>query len=224
MAKQYHYSLPDQGVMAQFVENVALNMKLKVAKEEVDQITSLSGSWFWFVKGILRLRQEDGKRSIDELAQDASIDRMIEIVWLDLPDQYKQILFGQISQKSLLEEMKIFGIIDQEGRLIGGLMRQYLGKQQDQKLVITADKIEFNFVNLNDRFSKGERSALAKLKLSSSLVPRDELAKLLWEGDVAYEVTDWALDQKMRRLRQKIAKLGLPIVITTKKGEGYGIT
>ncbi|MBY4989954.1 response regulator transcription factor [Streptococcus suis] len=53
------------------------------------------------------------------------------------------------------------------------------------------------------------------------VVSREELMRELWNSDIF--VDDNTLSVNIARLRKKLAELGLPDVIATKKGVGYGL-
>ncbi|HFI2437911.1 TPA: response regulator transcription factor [Streptococcus suis] len=53
------------------------------------------------------------------------------------------------------------------------------------------------------------------------VVSREELMRELWNSDIF--VDDNTLSVNIARLRKKLAELGLPDLITTKKGVGYGL-
>ncbi|MGQ7417647.1 response regulator transcription factor [Streptococcus suis] len=53
------------------------------------------------------------------------------------------------------------------------------------------------------------------------VVSREELMRELWNSDIF--VDDNTLSVNVARLRKKLAELGLPDVIATKKGVGYGL-
>ncbi len=70
--------------------------------------------------------------------------------------------------------------------------------------------------------TKNEQKLLARLmEHKGQLVPRAQLMRLLWDDDVY--VNENSLTVNMNRLRRRIAEAGLPDLITTGKGVGYGI-
>lgn len=54
----------------------------------------------------------------------------------------------------------------------------------------------------------------------SELVTRDALAQVLWGASWADRYSDWAIDQLLSGLRDKLPAIGKPGKIVTKKGEG----
>lgn len=70
--------------------------------------------------------------------------------------------------------------------------------------------------------SRNELKLLSKLmEHQGRLVSRPQLMKLLWDDDVY--VNENSLTVNVNRLRRRLAEIGLPDLITTRKGMGYGI-
>lgn len=70
--------------------------------------------------------------------------------------------------------------------------------------------------------SKNELKMMCRLmEHKGKLVTRSQLMQLLWDDDVY--VNENSLTVSVNRLRRRIADAGLPDLITTKKGVGYGI-
>ncbi len=70
-------------------------------------------------------------------------------------------------------------------------------------------------------FTKSQRNVLEYLQTHpGELISKDSLAQVLWGEQWADRYSDWAIDQLLSTLREKLAKLKLPGKIMTKKGEG----
>lgn len=70
--------------------------------------------------------------------------------------------------------------------------------------------------------SRNELKLLGRLmERRGELVPRAQLMQLLWDDDVY--VNENSLTVSVNRLRKRLADAGLPELITTRKGIGYGI-
>lgn len=70
-------------------------------------------------------------------------------------------------------------------------------------------------------FSKSQRKVIEYLKEhTGALVTKDDLAKILWGEDWADRYSDWAIDQLISTLREKLAAAKHDGRIVTKKGEG----
>ncbi len=103
------------------------------------------------------------------------------------------------------------------------LLVRFMEKTLVKKAVIAADsgkKIVINDVVVDEFFSRRERKLIRRLMAEKNkTVKRERVGEMLW-GEEPY--TDWALDQAIRRLRNKFFKLGLPKdIIATRKNSGF---
>lgn len=82
-------------------------------------------------------------------------------------------------------------------------------------------KITINDVVVDDFFSRRERKLIRNLlKEKNKTISREYVGNTLWDDEGAY--TDWALDQAIRRLRNKFFKLGISKdIIKTRKNSGF---
>lgn len=103
------------------------------------------------------------------------------------------------------------------------LLVRFMEKTLVKKAVITVNfdkKIVINDIVVDEFFSRRERKLIRRLLAEKNrTVKRELVGNILW-GDEPY--TDWALDQAIRRLRNKFFKLGLPKdIIATRKNSGF---
>lgn len=103
------------------------------------------------------------------------------------------------------------------------LLVRYMEKTLVKKAVIAVNfgkKIVINDVVVDEFFSRRERKLVRRLmEEKNRTVKRELVGSILW-GDDSY--TDWALDQAIRRLRNKFFKLGIPKnIIATRKNSGF---
>jgi DNA-binding response OmpR family regulator len=95
---------------------------------------------------------------------------------------------------------------------------------EEMSLSITKQRdIIMNNTNITSVFSPSERKLLRYLiDNKGKVISRDEIAQAVWKEKSEEKYSDWAIDQLVRRVRQKIIKLGLPEnTIVTKKNQGY---
>ena len=223
MANQILYRMAEKGVVTDYIQNVTKIMKLKLSQDEIIEIAEVCGSWLWLVKDILRSRIENpGAKVVDLILRDSFFQKM-KLIWESWPEHYKQVTMGIKKDESTLMEMSKIGLVDREAHVLGSALTTFIEKQKVEDLVLTEENIEYKGRDLTDKLMLGERRVLSRLWAKKEVIGRDDIARLFWEDDKASETTDWAIDQKMRRLRARLSKLGLPVVIVTKKGEGYGI-
>lgn len=75
-------------------------------------------------------------------------------------------------------------------------------------------------------FSKREKRLLINLlKNNQKIISRDLVAQAIWGSEYDNSYTDWALDQFIRRLRNKLSSLGFAkTLIKTVKNRGFTIS
>lgn len=78
----------------------------------------------------------------------------------------------------------------------------------------------YNNSNLSNVLTFKEEQLLRFfMKNTRTLVKREKICEVVWNSE---EVTDWALEKTISKLRKKLISIGLPReVLTTKKGVGY---
>ncbi len=66
-----------------------------------------------------------------------------------------------------------------------------------------------------------EREAFDILMESKKVLKREEIAQAIWQDDWMRRYSDWAIDQVIHRIREKLQKTKAPYKIMTKRGEGF---
>lgn len=72
-----------------------------------------------------------------------------------------------------------------------------------------------------DLLSRTERKIIEYLMLNSQEVDKDEIAEIIWGDKADEKYSEWAIDQRMSRLKRKLRDLGFNIDIKTIYGKGY---
>lgn len=80
------------------------------------------------------------------------------------------------------------------------------------------EKLSYNF---EYDLTPSQRDIYELLSDTKSIVTREQIAKKLWQENHEEKYSDWAIDQLMHKLREKIKQAQLPFEIITKKGEGF---
>lgn len=73
---------------------------------------------------------------------------------------------------------------------------------------------DFHFTSLEQRVFK-------ELLKKQGVVTRDEIAQAIWHDAWEDRYSDWAIDQMIHRLREKLENVKAPYILETKKGEGF---
>ncbi|MBM7312347.1 response regulator transcription factor [Streptococcus suis] len=111
---------------------------------------------------------------------------------------------------------------------IQGLLRRtydFVGEQSllwFEEASLDLKTMQVSFGQVVEELTRNEFQILRVLfEHGKEVVSREELMRELWNSDIF--VDDNTLSVNIARLRKKLAELGLPDVIATKKGVGYGL-
>ena len=208
------YPLYESEVGAGFVKNVDRDWKLNLNNQEVGVLGRDCGGFLWWVTDVLRNVREGVRVNWDHLIELESLAWKVEQVWKQLPESYRELLLGKGGHEEVRQEMAEYRI-DKIPILLA-----WVKKWKQSELVITGEQIKVGISDYSERYSPVEKQVLLALRQNQGeVVKRETLGKVWWGATSAY--SDWALDQKMSRLRRKIERDTLPITLKTKKGVGY---
>ncbi|HGA1263091.1 TPA: response regulator transcription factor [Streptococcus suis] len=111
---------------------------------------------------------------------------------------------------------------------IQGLLRRtydFVGEQSllwFEEISLDLKTLQVSYGQVVEELTRNEFQILRVLfEHGKEVVSREELMRELWNSDIF--VDDNTLSVNIARLRKKLAELGLPDVIATKKGVGYGL-
>ncbi|AGL48324.1 response regulator transcription factor [Streptococcus suis] len=111
---------------------------------------------------------------------------------------------------------------------IQGLLRRtydFVGEQSllwFEEISLDLKTMQVSYGQVVEELTRNEFQILRVLfEHGKEVVSREELMRELWNSDIF--VDDNTLSVNIARLRKKLAELGLPDLIATKKGVGYGL-
>ncbi|WP_105155522.1 response regulator transcription factor [Streptococcus suis] len=111
---------------------------------------------------------------------------------------------------------------------IQGLLRRtydFVGEQSllwFEEISLDLKTMQVSYGHVVEELTRNEFQILRVLfEHGKEVVSREELMRELWNSDIF--VDDNTLSVNIARLRKKLAELGLPDLIATKKGVGYGL-
>ncbi len=144
----------------------------------------------------------------------------------DLTDETKAVLLGKKRTTDPMTEYFLtrYGYAQKKsGRLevFSPLVVDFLRHWQSQSPLPQTGKYEQPIDEELLHFTQVQRKVLAYLReRAGQLVTRDDLAKVLWGDGWADRYSDWAIDQLISTLREKMGLAKQKANIVTKKGEG----
>lgn len=201
-AQLIHSSYPPEATK-EYIRTTASLFGVEVDDETSSAIVHNCGGIPWLINDVLRRAKEDDLFSHENLK------------W-----KVEQIAKSIPRLPGVEKDIVAYGFKNDKGEWLP-LFKSYFEKSSREKLQVTNSRIIFEDRDITTLFSSGERRILFGLKTSEGLVGREQIGQFFWQEKAEIDYSDWALDTIMSRLRKKIAKLGLPIVIKTRRGGGY---
>lgn len=142
----------------------------------------------------------------------------------DVSSQYQKVLGGKHkSRRDHFQEQLIrFGYLKIQGKTLvpfTPLLREFLvyREQQGSKPSVPRTTVDEKLLHL----TRSQRSLLTYLESRpGQLVSKDDIAKVLWGDSWAERYSDWAIDQLLSTLRDKMTAIKHEGKIITKRGEG----
>lgn len=207
------------------IENYEERWRKKIPKLQKDQIVKLSGGNPGLIKALSLQVLEDPTWKKPDLLDERLFYRLQEIVH-DLPQHYLRILSSEAKSKqdkviqAFLVRYGYLVKIDVEYKVFTPLVAEFLSAYVDK---IPHQKPEGPYAVDQEllELSKSQRAVLSYLRAHpGEIVSRDALAQLLWGEGWADRYSDWAIDQLLSVLRDKLTKFRIKGKIVTKKGEG----
>lgn len=178
---------------------------------------------------------EVGKDLLALLENQWEIKTILEDLWENLMEDEKKslslIVSGLDSQScqisKYLLKMRIVYLREGKYLVFSSLFNSFIKKQRINKQSLSVNKETGEI--LVGGFPTKEKITLKEYRLLSAFLEnpnkvfsRDEIAEVLWIGEVDDKYSEWAIDQNISLLRKKIKKLGIsPSTIQTIKGRGY---
>lgn len=209
--------------LKQFFYYLEKKFKSKVPVTIKNSITKACDSNLWLIKEAVRYYTKT--RNVKKLFDHEEMIFRLKVIFDEFDEKEKQVLkkIAREEQNFTDEEKSIYKYLNKTN-LLAPLLIKFIFEKTAQENILTFDKdkkIILNSISIDSFFSRSERKGLRHiLSFTNKLIPRDELAKILWSDSDDY--TDWALDQFIRRLRNKLKKLGLnKNLLKTIKNQGF---
>jgi hypothetical protein len=219
------YSASD---ISQFIDYFSKLIEVKVNPTQRKEIMDMCGGYIVFVSEALRTLKQLGKVQFDT---DNFLFKL-RSVWNNFSPSQQQVLSAITTKSSytpalnhLIQsflQQKLLTINKAKLEVSCPLLKQYIRSISRKTLSFsdTGLSIQINHVPVDHLFTDRECELLKTLTHSPTSISREKAAEILWDNNTDY--SDWALDQVIKRLRQKLSQLGIhPKAIRTIKSQGY---
>ena len=206
------------------VDSYEERYRKKLTKPTRKKVIKLAGGNPGLIKALYLQAAADSRWKKPDILDERLFFRLRGIAQ-DLPEPFVKTLLnpkGVASGKNqYLEPLVRYGYLKKylsNYRSFSPLLEQYF-KKHTQSIPHGSTSPDADKVVLN--FSKSQRRVLKHLKQNSGkIVTKDNIAQVIWGKNWEDKYSDWAIDQLMHTLREKMATSQVPGKIITKKGEG----
>lgn len=216
----YYQPLFDDKDSSKFLHYLEEKWNFKIGEEKVEELIDKIGGQFLLLKEAARQIKRNSTVSLSKI---------------------------MVSPVLMLKGIAIFNLLEKKNREpIIRLLKGYTGFNVSDYLIntgfINENKIMLRYwlnikkelidsvpedikakhqLNLDLLLTEKEREIFETMLDSDSIVTRDKIAEIIWGMDKEDRYSDWAIDQTIHRIRQKIKKAKLPFSLQTKKGIGF---
>lgn len=225
----------DPATVYHFIRHMERVYGSSLNEKDRREIISLCGGHLWIVSEAIRHAHDCGKVSFDHDTMKYRIHRL----WDGFSQHEQHVLKSIIRERSILST---------HNASLAFLKNLRLVIPKDDSYVITLPLLEKHIINVIaeqhhltigdegqlyindvcvDRQFTGREIEILKVLLSmpGQIVSRDMLAKALWKDEWEEHFSDWALDQALRRLREKLRAVGMvKPFFQTVKGKGVYVS
>lgn len=195
-----------------------LQFKSKVKDEEIEKISRDSGNHL----GLFKRLYKDKVTGLNTSKR--YLDLLIDSLDDDLLNTFKKVVKGYALD---YHQIQIYDSYAKVGFIKNDRIKIPLIENIIDGIVITNETLlrESNEVsNINfDDFNKIEKKVLKTLMSTQEILTKSQIGDIVWGDEVNEKYSDWAIDQRIARLRKKMIDLGVNLDIQTVYGQGYKI-
>jgi len=221
----YYPLYKDEDVMI-FIDYLCQKWKMKMPQPMRKTITYNSGGFFWLIKEACRIYRDTGEWSV----KSPSWQLRLNSIFKSLSEKEKNIIEACPNLKSFendldLDHLKKIGLIKENNLVaVPELTKIIINNKSKEKIFeIDNDEVMLKGVSLSRILSTTEYLLLKYFITRPNVaITRDEIAKILWPIKTEDNYSQWAIDQAVKRLRDRLVSLRLsPAIIKSIRGIGY---
>lgn len=221
--------------MEHFIKFLSANFNVKIPEELESLIIKKCGGAPWLIKEAVRYYSHT--QDENNIFNHDSMKLKLKILYQELSSEEKIVLdkiiknegdFSPNENETINYLLKTELLIKNKKYLEISIpvLKDFIRETVNSKTQLNlnnSDQLLLNGVIIEGFFSRREKRVLKLfLKNKGRVLDRETIALAVWLNNKDKFYTDWALDQLIRRLRNKFAKLGLNRqLIKTLKNQGY---
>ena len=210
----------DFGDVKTLINDFNRRFDFKPSDSQTLEIFKLSGGHVGMIKSLFLFLKDNHQSLLDNkvvLLKEPSISSRLEGSIQGLPEKLVVDLLHYPESKYLKKFIENFNFV-KKGRLVSPLLKKYL-EEKFKEESSTHNGIE---EEVDTSLTVVEKNLFNSLIISAGkIADREEVAKIIWGSNWEEQYSDWAIDQTIHRLREKLKKAKAPYKILTKKGRGF---
>ncbi|MBI4130292.1 helix-turn-helix domain-containing protein [Candidatus Roizmanbacteria bacterium] len=208
-----------------FIEYLAAKWEMKLTDSTLHTLVKQCGGHLWILKQAVRILRDIPDYPLEQLYDHEAIQYRLSSLYQSLNKEELEIIFDPHNTKfpDRRYHLERLGLIEKNTCTLPFLQTFVQKHWKRIQISLQDSTLLFNNIPVNQLFSRAELRVL-KLFLMNKNKPltRDEIAQELWKDAVEEKYSDWAIDQLIKRLRNKLQQLGLTAgAIKTIRSFGY---
>lgn len=218
-----------------FIQHMGQLYGATFTKSNRERVWEQCGGYIWLTTEAIRNLHKKGALTFDH----PEMKMRLKAIWDGFSDEEQGVLRTIVRRQAVEDERrhcleyfqrtKLVSEMDGKLRIVVPILARYIQENDAGELVLRLDKTGEIFsgaTRVTAIFTKKQQDLIRYLLAhKKEVIARETAARLLW-GE-AYEETysDWALDQALRRLREKLRAMGMvKPFFQTVKGKGIYVT
>lgn len=213
----YQTLLSEQDIR-QFIYFIATQWNIVLPETYYKCILEEVGGHQLLVKEVIRIYRDDRKVAVEQVLMNSTLVRKGIAVFERLSDADKQTVKDILTGNSPMEISEYLRETHVVHNMKLGIPYWYRIKEK----FISSSLAKNSPVHSIDYYlTPAERDIFETLIDSKQILTKDQVAEKIWHANWEDKYSDWAIDQLMHRLREKLLLTKSPYEIRTKKGQGY---
>jgi len=186
----------------------SMRYRKQLTKSQIEEINKLSGGHSGFIRSLCQLAIREG--NLKEWENDLSLMARARKVAFELRIEEKKALLDKKNERSsLVKKLRTFGYLDDRNKVFSPILKKALLSMYKKR------------VELKDLTVTQESIWSVLKEKEGQIVNRDEVGQAMWGRLWEQKYSDWAIDQAIYSLRQRLIELGIEKKILTKRGKGF---
>ncbi len=193
--------------------NISIHPKLTT------QLVEHIGSHFFLLKEGVRLVQENPQFTIKDILEQQSLKRKALTIFELLSEQDQKIIGSILTQQNIISPSEYLT----KTRLVQGNKVGITYWEMIKKDILAKIPEQQHLQVIESYFTPVERDVFSFIQESNTIVSREAVAQKIWKEKWQEKYSDWAIDQLIHKIREKLVLTNTPFRIETKKKLGFEI-